>query len=359
MSRNRVRSFHFVLAGLFVALLFSIVPAHLAHENGSERDGLTTLLEGNKRFVAGQLKTKNFAAERPQLAEAQHPYAIILTCADSRLSPEIIFDESLGRLFVVRTAGEVVDPVALGSIEYAVEHLHVNLLFVLGHDSCGAVKATISGGDATPNIRALLTRIKPAVDKARAKGVSEEELLPVAIAENVRYQMQRSIFESDLLSEYVREQKLTIAGGVYHLLDGRVEILTANLAVESTRERSVEAARDSQPAAKPLPKKVETLSPDEKTKEAASAPVRRASFAESIQTAFEKNRKLVLKKTMLMRNEHDGCATDGCRSIPAGELVSLASPLVLNVMGRPQLKVRYKGRPVYILAEADALEIAE
>src|SRR4030095_8217804 len=117
---------------------------------------------------------------------------------DSRLSPEIIFDESQGRLFVIRTAGHVVDPVALGSIEYAVEHLHVNLLLILGHESCGAVKATISGGEAPPNIKALLNRIKPAVDKVRAEGIAESELLKAAVRENVRYQMQKSIFESEV-----------------------------------------------------------------------------------------------------------------------------------------------------------------
>jgi carbonic anhydrase len=157
MSGIRFRSRYPLFTGALIALLFSIVLTPSAGAINDSPDSLATLMAGNKRFIAGSLKARDYLAERPQLVRDQHPYAIILTCADSRLSPEIIFDESMGRLFVVRTAGHVVDPVALGSIEYAVEHLHVPLLFVLGHDSCGAVKATISGGDATPNIRALLT----------------------------------------------------------------------------------------------------------------------------------------------------------------------------------------------------------
>ncbi len=115
--------------------------------------------------------------ERPELAEGQHPYAIVLACADSRVAPELIFDESLGKLFVVRVAGNVADPVVLGSIEYAVEHLHANLLMVLGHENCGAVKATIGGGAFPPNIEALIKRITPAVDKVRVQRLDEKMVL--------------------------------------------------------------------------------------------------------------------------------------------------------------------------------------
>lgn len=359
MSRARVRPWYVIFPGVIVSLLFSIVLTASAHENSASPDGLALLMEGNQRFVEGRLKAKDYLAERPQLAQSQHPYAIVLTCSDSRLSPEIIFDESQGRLFVIRTAGHVVDPVALGSIEYAVEHLHVNLLLVLGHDSCGAVKATISGGEVTPNIRVLIARIKPAVDKAMSKGVAEKDLLDAAIAENVRYQMQRSIFESDLLSEYVLKRKLRIAGGVYHLKDGRVEMMPAYLAVEQIRGEPLKTASDNRAIVKDHSETVEASSQTARTKETVPSHTKGASFAESIRSAYETKRNVQLKKTMLMRDERDRCATDDCRGIPAGELVSLESPLILSVMERRQLKVRYKGRSYYILADVEAMEFTD
>jgi carbonic anhydrase len=359
MSRTRVRPRYVIFPGVVVTLLFSIVLTSFAHKNSADPDSLAILIAGNQRFVEGRLKAKDYLAERPQLAQSQHPYAIVLACADSRLSPEIIFDESLGRLFVVRTAGHVVDPVSLGSIEYAVEHLHVNLLLVLGHDGCGAVRATISGGEVTSNIKALITRIKPAVDKAMSKGVAEKELLDAAIAENVRYQMQRSIFESDLLSEYVLKRKLAIAGGVYHLQDGRVEMMPAYLAVEQIRGEPLKTTSDNRAIAKDRSETVEASSQNARTKETVLTSTKGTSFAESIRSAYETKRKVLLKKTMLMRDERDRCATDDCRGIPAGELVSVESPLILNVMEKRQLKVRYKGRSYYILADADAMEFTD
>jgi carbonic anhydrase len=135
----------------------------------SGSDALAQLKKGNERFIAGQLQAKGFEEERKALSKGQHPYAIVLTCSDSRVSPEILFDESLGKLFVVRVAGNVVDPVVLGSIEYAAEHLHAKLLLILGHESCGAVKATLDGGYVPPNIMALLSYISPAAQIAKSK----------------------------------------------------------------------------------------------------------------------------------------------------------------------------------------------
>jgi hypothetical protein len=283
----------------------------------------------------------------------------------------------------VRTAGHVVDPVTLGSIEYAIEHLHVHLLLVLGHDGCGAVKATISGGEASPNIKALLTRIKPAVDKVRAEGVAESELLSAAVRENVRYQMQKSLFESEVLADFVYQQKLTVAGGVYHLQSGQVEMVVTNLAVERSgpnkntgkeaeAHRTAEASADRHEAqALPSGSKAHENS-QAKVQESNKAPGRAIggnekephaqvpkppSFEKSVRIAYEKKLDVMMKKTMLMRDEHDRCATDDCRKISPGETVKMDSPLVLTVMGRPQLRVRYKGKPYFILAEADAIEV--
>ena len=138
----------FKLGYCFVAaaLLFSgLLPFSASSQKAlaSEEDTLARLMNGNARFVKGQHRPANYKRERAELTKGQRPYAIVLSCSDSRVPPEIVFDESLGKLFVVRVAGNVVDPIALGSIEYAAEHLHSKLLFVLGHESCGAVKATV------------------------------------------------------------------------------------------------------------------------------------------------------------------------------------------------------------------------
>ena len=420
---------------------------------GAQADGgdLNSLMSGNERFVAGRLRPKQYGPERTTLAQGQHPYVIVVACSDSRVPPEIVFDESLGKLFVVRTAGHVVDPVALGSIEYAVEHLHVSLILFLGHENCGAVKATISGGEATANVRSLLTRIKPAVEKVMAQGLAEKDVLAAAVRENVRFQMQKAVFESEVLGNYVRRKKLSIVGGVYGLRTGRVEMLSTDLAVERTgrealAQNAAEAQTHGQPAtpthtqpaapiqarhaaathaqpaagahaqpgthgradtharaatrthakvapaphgktaparthAAPTHARVVAHAPAEThaTQPAAGptahqedgekvaagaehedrqhAPAKRKDFAGDIREAYENKFSVFLKKTMLMRDDKDRCAAEDCRSIPAGELVRLDSPLVLNVMGRPQLRVRYKGRTCYILADPDAFEI--
>jgi carbonic anhydrase len=191
------------------------------------QEAIALLKSGNERYVAGRETAKDYERDRVANVESQHPYAIVVACADSRLSPEILFDESLGRLFVIRVAGNVVDPVVLGSVEYAAEHLHVELILVLGHESCGAVQAAVAGGHVSPNIRALVERIKPAVIAARSKKLDEAETLNAAIKENVLLQTERLVKESDLIKELVHEAKLEIIGGVYNLHSGRVEMFAS------------------------------------------------------------------------------------------------------------------------------------
>lgn len=390
---------------LFVTLSLLVVAAAAAQEeNVSSASNLVRLLAGNVRFVDSKPLPKDYLGERSQQAAGQHPYAIVLACADSRLSPEILFDESLGKLFVVRTAGHVVDPVALGSIEYAVEHLHVNLFFVLGHESCGAVKATIDGGEAPPNIKALLRRIRPAVEKAHSQDLAEKDLLNASIKENVRYQMREALFESDVLSEFVWEKKLLMAGGIYNLHSGRGALVVTDLAIahNDSSHLAKEAPREQAPAMtghgvveKPKMVKVEhaptveqrkaekakhesapkkhkaaadpQFSTEEKNetendkaepkKVAVTTSSSLSRLAENVRNAFQAKQGITLKKTMLMRDDKDRCSTDDCRSVPAGESLSLDTPLILNVMGRPELKVRHKGRTFYILADPDAIAV--
>lgn len=188
-------------------------------------ESLARLQQGNARFVSDRLQPKDVAGERAAMAKGQSPYAIILACADSRLSPEIIFDESLGRLFVVRVAGNVVDPVVLGSIEYAAQVLKSPLLLVLGHDSCGAVSAAIAGGPASPNLTALVQEIVPAAEEAKKLSLDAQQTLDAAIRANVRHQMTQAIAASPVLAGMVAQHQLQIVGGVYHLDSGQVEIL--------------------------------------------------------------------------------------------------------------------------------------
>ncbi|MBI3578216.1 MAG: carbonic anhydrase [Ignavibacteriales bacterium] len=187
---------------------------------------LERLQAGNVRYVKGKPSSKDFVRERPELAKGQQPYAIVLTCSDSRVPPEFIFDESLGQLFIVRTAGNVVDSVVLGSIEYAAEHLHAGLLVVLGHEACGAVEATIAGGKVPPNIGSLVGRIQPGVNRIKAKHPEEKALLSNCVEENVRQQMEQAVAQSTVLSEMAERGELRIAGGVYSLATGTVEFLT-------------------------------------------------------------------------------------------------------------------------------------
>ena len=125
---------------------------------------LILLKDGNARFVSGNLAPKNhYAEDRLKLSEGQHPFAVVLCCSDSRVAPEILFDQQLGDLFVIRNAGNVVDEDVLGSIEYAVEHLESPLVVVLGHSSCGAVTATCQGEELPGHLVDIAKHIRPSI----------------------------------------------------------------------------------------------------------------------------------------------------------------------------------------------------
>jgi carbonic anhydrase len=133
-------------------------------------EALNRLKVGNERFVSSKESSgKPVAARRAETAQTQHPFATIVGCADSRTAPEIVFDQGIGDLFVIRTAGNLVDDYALGSIEYAVEHLGVRLIVVLGHERCGAVTAALASSSAPGHINALVRDIQPAVTAAKGK----------------------------------------------------------------------------------------------------------------------------------------------------------------------------------------------
>ncbi|MDD5172280.1 MAG: carbonic anhydrase [Candidatus ainarchaeum sp.] len=180
---------------------------------------LARLLEGNKRFMTGRLAAKDVKTPREATKAGQKPFATILTCSDSRVVPEFIFDTNIGEIFVVRNAGNCVDVVTLGSLEYGVEHLHTPLLVILGHEKCGAVTAACSGGVCPPNIQAIVDRIKPAVAKKGAEDVEKTIICNVQLtAEEIRKR-------SDVISHMEHEGHLIIVEMKYFFEDGRVHII--------------------------------------------------------------------------------------------------------------------------------------
>ncbi len=191
---------------------------------------LELLREGNARFTAHpEHHTGHPAEHRLRIAGGQHPFAIVLSCADSRVPPELVFDQDLGDLFVVRTAGQVLAPPVLGSIQYGVEHLHVPLLVVLGHEGCGAVKATLealeSGSAASGTaIDSLVEAIRPAAEQALADagpGADEEHRLAEAVRLNVAGEVAQ-LSADPLLAEAVEAGRLRVVGATYDLHDGAV-----------------------------------------------------------------------------------------------------------------------------------------
>ena len=184
------------------------------------------LKEGNERFVAGKPIHPNQSVEhRASLAAGQSPHAVVFGCADSRLAAEIIFDQGLGDMFVVRTAGHVLDSAVLGSLEYAVTVLDVPLIVVLGHDSCGAVQATLSALDSgeVPGgyVRDLVERVTPSVLFGRREGLSQVDEFE---ARHVRETAAQLLSRSTAISDAVGSGRLAIVGLTYQLADGRVEL---------------------------------------------------------------------------------------------------------------------------------------
>lgn len=204
-------------------IVFLVVAASKETSPISGNTALQKLIDGNKRYVAAKLSHPNQTAERrTEVAKGQHPFAVIVGCSDSRVPPEIIFDQGIGDLFVIRVAGNIVDDVALGSIEYAVEHLAVQLIVVLGHERCGAVEATVKGGGTAGHIGSLVEAIKPAVEKVKEQ---PGDLVDNAIKSNVKMIVQKLKSSKPILENLVKKGTLKIVGVRYDLDDGTVEII--------------------------------------------------------------------------------------------------------------------------------------
>lgn len=196
----------------------------------TSRQALARLAAGNARFVAGAAAHPDQSVERrTALREGQHPFAAVLACADSRVAPELLFDQGLGDLFVVRSAGQVLDHAVLGSLQYGVGELETPLLVVLGHSRCGAVKATIETIEkhAEPSgtdIDALVAAIRPAVEEAEELGASEKNLLSVSIDMNVERVVEH-LKTAPVLAAAAKLRKVKIVGATYDIGTGQVEWL--------------------------------------------------------------------------------------------------------------------------------------
>ena len=188
---------------------------------------LTRLLTGNRRFVTGHARHPHQSlADLHDLAAGQHPFAVTIGCADSRVSPEVLFDQGLGDLFDNRVAGNIVDDLLLGSIEFAVEEFGSPLIVVLGHERCGAINATIdaieTGASAPGHIGTIVDALRPIVEPVLGR---PGDVVDLAVRANVRAQAARLISRSELIAGHVRAGELRIVGARYDLDNGHVTLV--------------------------------------------------------------------------------------------------------------------------------------
>jgi carbonic anhydrase len=178
------------------------------------------LATGNHRFVTGKTAPHDFVAQRKAVVKTQHPNVAVLSCSDSRVPPELIFDKGLGELFVVRSAGEDDDPLSIGSLEYAVRHLGSTVIVVMGHQSCGAVTAACSGGKSeSVNLDAVVRPIAPSCGKMDP---GKPEALDLAVRDHVHRVARELLTNSEILKKATEEGKLTIIEAYYSLETGDV-----------------------------------------------------------------------------------------------------------------------------------------
>lgn len=220
-----------------LAMLILIVAAALASPTLaasatpgiSADEAMRVLKAGNARYGEGKLQHLHQDRARRALtaAQGQHPLAAVLTCSDSRVPAEIIFDQGIGDIFVVRVAGNVAATDEIGSMEYAVDHLAVPLVVVLGHSQCGAVGAVLDDTKLPPNIASLVAPIQPAVDKAREANpqAAKEVLLQAAITDNVWQAINDMLRQSPIIREKVKDNQVQVVGALYDLDSGQVQWL--------------------------------------------------------------------------------------------------------------------------------------
>ena len=195
------------------------------------RDALRLLQDGNRRFVSG-VRSHDTASEarRASVAAAQAPFAIVLGCSDARVPAELVFDQGLGDLFVIRVAGNIVAPSQVGSVEFAAERFGTRLVVVLGHSQCGAITATLEelarpAGGQSPNLRSIVDRVRPSVETLLASGVKldHDALVHAAVRANIRASADHLRHGSGLLEQRILRDGLLVVGAEYSLETGEVD----------------------------------------------------------------------------------------------------------------------------------------
>jgi carbonic anhydrase len=208
-------------AGLLTGgLEFASPPQAWAQSTLSPDQALTELMDGNKRFVSGRLTSQehDLSILKEKTIDKQEPFAAVLSCADSRVPVELVFDQSIGHIFVTRVAGNVVTPEIIGSLEYGAAVLRTKVILVMGHSGCGAVKATIQGKGVPGQISSLFPHIQPAVDQSGPD-------LTAATKTNAKMQAALLRQASPVISGLVKDNKLKVVAGYYELGSGALELL--------------------------------------------------------------------------------------------------------------------------------------
>ena len=225
------------LVGVGAALAMSALPfgrAQAADEPPADRPNAITpeaalqrLIEGNQRYAANATEVRDFSASRAERAAGQYPIAAIVGCSDSRVVPDLVFDQNPGDLFVVRVAGNFLNDDGLASLEYAVHFLKVPLVMVLGHSSCGAVAAAVKvvteRAELPGHLPDMIKSIEPAVIAAHDRHSSD--LVAAAIEENVRLNVKRMLDDKPILSDALESKTIAATGGVYDIATGKVKLI--------------------------------------------------------------------------------------------------------------------------------------
>ena len=200
---------------------------NMDRDNLSPQDALDILVQGNKRFIENKQQDKNFSEMREALENIQQPFAAILGCSDSRVAPELIFDQTLGDIFSVRLAGNVACRKAIGSLEYSCKYLGSKIIVVMGHSNCGAVKAACDNFEEG-NITEIIKLLQPAVSEETTtldpeRNAKNSEFVSNVCFLNVKKQIQNIINQSDILRDLLDKKQIGIIGAVYNFASGQVE----------------------------------------------------------------------------------------------------------------------------------------
>lgn len=189
-------------------------------------EALTRLVQGNQRYVSGNSLHPNLLSEcKNYTLESQEPFAVIVGCSDSRVPPEIVFDQGIGDLFVVRVAGNVVGPIEMDSVEFAVAKLNAPIVVVLGHQNCGAVKATLVGQENVPELDCIYPLIETAMKNCATKGTKNNQIpLEKAVKCNVTQGVE-TLKKSPTIAPLIAEKKVRIVGAYYEIATGKVSII--------------------------------------------------------------------------------------------------------------------------------------